>query len=549
MSEGDPPQSKYAHFESFQPQTLEHVYMRHDEVGREIHQDALRRFTGNDQLTVELVARSTETADADDLKAMQQYDVVSSSSEISPQGFVYRIGPADRDNSKLYKQYFENNEMPIYVTAAGNHGMTGQNESPRIADFLRTSLVVGEGAYDKNGQPYVEEHSSTINPTIVADSPFNRGERYQMYDTAPSLEGHEELVLDFVMQKEFERRIDARMESMAQENAPSVSYDAVTNEVREQLAAENYVGSAAAQEKVAYYMDHPQALHVQMMDKIVKGSNGEIDAQGFTSTTDGTSFSTPELAGNISGAHYEQEQRAAAGKPSLTKEEISALAKMATIDVEYRESQAGLMQTYNNKSGFDFTDAGGHGMFQPDMFRALIDEAYVRLDNNPEIDRQAVTANMNTTLNYEVGSTDFSLGSDLAKGQDIVIERVRADFDFSVHGGGFPQHIMMTRADDENPRVHRFEVGAASNEFTGWTRQDFRFGESLERDQTLNISFPDGQSMMLRDLDVSVYGYNADGLMDQMMLYSQTIQSDYEVSKEAEFELKPASHDSMPLKH
>ncbi len=50
--------SRYAHFEKVEPSELLSLYERHGEVARDIHQDILRRFTGNDELTVDLVRNS-----------------------------------------------------------------------------------------------------------------------------------------------------------------------------------------------------------------------------------------------------------------------------------------------------------------------------------------------------------------------------------------------------------------------------------------------------------------------------------------------------------
>ncbi len=54
---------KFAHFEHVAPTKLTDIYLRHGEVAREIHQDALRKFTGNDELTVDLRTLSPEFPD------------------------------------------------------------------------------------------------------------------------------------------------------------------------------------------------------------------------------------------------------------------------------------------------------------------------------------------------------------------------------------------------------------------------------------------------------------------------------------------------------
>ncbi|MGH1377783.1 MAG: hypothetical protein ACRBB3_03080 [Alphaproteobacteria bacterium] len=191
---------KYAHYENVDFSELRQLYGRHGEVAREIHQNTLREFTGNKDLTVDLVRESTLQADGEMLDRMSQYDVISASTEIGMGAIIGNRGLADKNNIDLYRDRFSESDMPVYVVAAGNSGERGQTVQPRLADFSRNSLVVGEANVNE-GEPFVEKHSSKVNPSLVSDSPFNRGEKYQYFDTSPSLEGHEHLIQFWLVEK------------------------------------------------------------------------------------------------------------------------------------------------------------------------------------------------------------------------------------------------------------------------------------------------------------------------------------------------------------
>lgn len=522
MADSDPKPSKYAHFENVAPTELRHLYERHAEVARDIHQNTLRRFTGNDTLTVDLVRESPVSPERETLDKMAQYEVMSASSELSHAGIIQSAGPADFGRAKMYRQYFADNEMPIFVGAAGNTAEYRVYDLPRVADFARTSLIVGEASYDETGKPYVESHSSVINPTLVSDSPFNRGEKYQYYNPSPSLEGYEHLITNWLVDREQIARADAFVQA-----DPTMSRDAAMNKAAIEINQSNFINSEIVQAQVADFMASPEKLHALVMADIMK--DGTVDAKGFATGIDGTSFSAPEQAGYISGAHYEQEQRAQSGKPALTKEEISSIAKMATIDVDRVEGSDAIIEQYNNSADFDFSTPAGHGMFQPEMFRKLLDEAYVRLDRDPRIDRQAVISNMSAPIDNEVGTSLLDLNSDLKPEQKIIVDRTRLDFEFSVHGQPFPEHVALVKSTEHSMEAKRFETGAGGNIFTGWVRYENGFGETLTPDQNWNAYFPNGETTMIRDMDVTIYGYNQGGLMDQLMDYAKTIEPDYPV--------------------
>lgn len=513
---------KYAHFERVGDSSLLQLYGRHGEVAREIHQDTLREFTGNKDLTVDLVRKSPLSTGQVVLDKMSEYDVISVSTVAKIGTVFHGTGLSDKDNVDLYKQYFEQEDMPVYVAAAGNNGESKEVLQGRVADFLRTSIVVGE-ANMNDGEPYVEKHSSRINPTLVTDNPFNRGQAYQCYDTSPSLEGHEDLIQDWLVDKELFKRLDAFSVAEGKGLDESVLGDKYWD-IKNQLDDDKYRESPEVQAQVKNFMEHPEQLHRVVMAEVREYKN--VDENGYTSEADGTSFSAPEQAGYVSGAMYEQEQREEKTLPILMKEEISTLVKMATVDISLREGQDERMKTFNNAANFQFTSAGMHGAFNPEMFRNLLDEAYHKIENTPDIDRDPVTAVMTADIREQKGSIPVTIGFDKSVDQNIVVERTRIDMDYTVSGTA-PRHVTI-KEDGQETSYHRLQSSSDTGfDFTVWARAEAGFGETLKPSDTLDIKLLNGRDVTLTDLSVTVYGYNEGGLMDQMMDYSKEISPQY----------------------
>lgn len=513
---------KYAHFENIEDSSLLQLYGRHAEIARDIHQDILRKFTGNENLVVDLVRQNPLGADAAMLDEMSQYDVMSVSTGIGIGAIINGTGLSDKNNVDLYRQRFEQEDMPVYVVAAGNEG-DNKRASPRVADFSRTSLVVGE-ANLKDNAPYIEDHSSINNPTLSTDNPFNREIKYQYYDTSPSLIGHEKLIQNWLVDKELSRRLDAFLSGEGQgadENAQIDKYW----EIKGQMDNEGYGASQEIQDQVRTFMANPQQLHSLVMAEIRENKN--VDDNGYTSEIDGTSFSAPEQAGYISGAMYEQEQREEANLPILMKEEISTLIKLATSDVFVREGQDERLHTFNNNANFQFTEDSAHGVFNPEMFRKLLDEAYKRIENNPDIDRETITAVMSAEVNEQKGDTPVVVSFDEPVDSNIVIERTRLDIDYFVNGT-VPQ-LASIQKEGQGTASNHLQTSTSSGhlDFTAWSRSEIAFGEIVKPDDAWEVNIPNGHDTTLHNMSITVYGYNAGGLMDQMMAYSKEITPSY----------------------
>ena len=512
---------KYAHYEKVEANDLLHLYGRHGEIARDIHQDTLREFTGNKGLTVDLVRESTLQADEAMLDKMSQYDVISVSTEIGMGAIIHGRGLADKNNVDLYRDRFSEEDMPVYVVAAGNSGGSGQVVQPRLADFSRTSLVVGEANVNK-GEPFVEKISSTINPTLVSDNPFNRGEKYQYYDTSPSLEGHEDLIQDWLVGKEISRRFEA-FKSGEGKGLDKYAIGDKYREIWGDIADTKYRESPEVQNQIKAFMAKPDDLHKLVMADL--RIDKDIDAKGFTSDINGTSFSAPEQAGYVSGAMYEQGVREEKNLPILTKEEISTLAKMSTIDVSLREGTDDRMKVFNNKAGFDFSYASMHGVFRPEMFRNLLDEAYKKIETNPDINRDAVTATMSANVDNHDGRSPINIKFDKSVEQNIVVDRIRFDMNYSVNGS-IPNYVEINPA-NEDVNYARLQQSSSGFDYTAWSRMEANFGETINNDDTWRLRIINGHDTTLKDVNMIVNGYNEDGLMDQMMDYSKTIAPQY----------------------
>ncbi|MGH1376053.1 MAG: hypothetical protein ACRBCK_06860 [Alphaproteobacteria bacterium] len=592
---------KYAHFESKDVTTLQDLYTRHAEVARDIHQDALRRFTGDQTLTVDLVKESPISADKAVLDKLSEYDSVSVSTGVALGTIISQSGLASGDNIAMYRDYFSENDMPVYTVAAGNKGGMEEGATPRLADFSRSSLVVGEANLSA-GKPYIEEHSSKVDITLSADNPFNRGEKYQYYDVSPSLGEHEDLVRGWVIDSEVQRGIDlflehnkdkgldqsvldegvqgisealhdkyrvnegdiARIDGIVQayiENPENLhSLEAykdlirdwvIDNEVQrgidlflehnkdkglDQSVLDEGVRGIydALHDKyrvnegdiaridgiVKAYIENPQTLHSQVMAEFRE--QHDIDENGYVTGLDGTSFSAPEQAGFVSGALHEQEQREEENLPILTKDEISTLAKLATTDTPIREGND-LMKLYNNRADHTLTYAGGHGVFNPDMFRELLDTAYKKIETSPDIDRDVVevTVPASSSDAKQRGASvrfDFSAFND----QNIIIERTRIDGVMNVNGT-VPHH-MVFNSDDGSTNFQSIQMASAGrSNFAIWMREETQFGEKIDNDYDLSMRFLGVTSTTLNSAEMTVYGYNEGSFMHQMMDYSKEI--------------------------
>ena len=506
---------RFAHFENVSIGSLEHLYMRHAEVCRDIYQDRLRKFTGNNDLTVDLIKKNGFEISEGRIDDLKTYDVVSVSSGSTP---LFRLGArpvGDISDFEKVEPAIGGLSDTVYVEAAGNFGESRGNGGPRYADFMSTALVVGEATSPTiSFKPFIEEHSSIRNPTLACDSPFNRAEKFQFFDPSPSLVGHQELVENWLSGQEMIRRVEGLAKDRGANLEDQSALIELYREVDADMMAENYTDSDDFKDTVQHYMKNPEELHVRVLDALRKDM--KIDDRGFVHDVDGTSFSSPECAGYVSGALYIQAQREAKGLPSLNKTEILTLVKLATVDIDRREGQEALMPQFKNTASFACTDYGGHGVFQPIFFKNLLKATYQRLDENPEIDRTIVK----TTMRPIEGEHDGTLTMQAdTNGQDILIDTMRMDVrfldkedythDFSIrdaHG-----HVTPLYAD----------LGVSGNELRAWARVETEFGEHVTDGQQWVISDRENMNFDYESGSIDIQGYLNGGLMSEMMTFAQ----------------------------
>ncbi|MGH1377782.1 MAG: hypothetical protein ACRBB3_03075 [Alphaproteobacteria bacterium] len=277
-------------------------------------------------------------------------------------------------------------------------------------------------------------------------------------------------------------------------------------------------------------MNNPDDLHKLVMADIRKYQ--DVDENGFTSDINGTSFSAPEQAGYVSGAMYEQEVRESKNLPILTKEEISSLVKLSTTDVSLREGEDNRMNVFNNKAGFDFSYASMHGVFRPEMFRELLDEAYKKIETDPDINRDTVTAVMSADIDNQKGSEPLEIKFDKSVKGNIVVDRSRFDMDFKVNGS-IPGVVEIGPA-DEPVGYSRLQISSNHSDFTAWSRREVNFGETIGRDDTWRVRVLNGHDSKLSSVSMTVYGYNEGGLIDQMMDHAKLIEPKHDFDAQPE---------------
>jgi hypothetical protein len=514
----------YAHFELPKTRNLEDLYTRHAEVARDIHQDVLRQLTGNNELVVDLVPLSPVEPSEELFQKLSEYDVVSASTGVGPGQLFENVGLHNRDNIELSRKMFEEMDLPIIVSAAGNDAEKKIELNKHLVDFSRTGITVGESNV-KDGFNYIEKHSSHHNPTMASSNLFNEGKKYQYINPNPSLEGHEGIIQKWLVDKEFVKRF-TEFEDSAEGKLTDDEVRSAVRNIKSEMRSERYAQSLKSE--IDGYIKNPQDFHDMILDEIQKKM--DVDDNGYTSDVNGTSFSSPTLAGHVSATLYQQEQREMQNLPVLTKEEVSTLARMATMDTSVREGQTELMSTYNNASGFEFSEMGGHGVFNPEMFNKLLDKAYDTIENNPDIDRTPITVTMKAEASEVNGSKRVTLHSDLEEGSDpIVIERSRLDINYQIQGS-VPDRISVSKPGEDpiSSRIRqasgRVAIGDDSVlQETGWVRMETDFGNRLSAGDSWSFRMIQGQDTEILDSRITVYGYSDGGLMSQMIDYSQQI--------------------------
>ncbi|MBI1302134.1 MAG: hypothetical protein GC137_10860 [Alphaproteobacteria bacterium] len=545
---------KFAHFENTRPGNIYDLYTRHAEVCRDIHAAAASAFAGID-VEVELVSENIVIPREDIRALLDEYDVVSVSSalrdvDIGIIGVPVSSGSAFVDEiDDIMAHYNDGGQHPVIVSAAGNSREADTRDLFRYTNLMRTGLSVGE-ANRMDDVTFVEQHSSR-SPTLSSTNPFNQGETFHYINMAPSLEGHERLIETYVKQKQFGELLEQFYEENPDFLEQASDYDKshlnhlikiIIDEVEE--FKEKRAGLVQA------YLDNPDSLHAEILEKL--SEHYDFDENGFLTNLDGTSFSAPYVAGHISGALVLEEQRAEAGLPTLTREEITTLTKLATTDIQHRQNkdETGVngMLVLDNPAGYHFSASGGLGYFDPELFRKLLDEAHARIEQDPDIDREIVQREVAGTLeSYDTAAFNFSDVLD----KEIVVERSILTFD--TPDGIRPTAMSLTGQDDVSSSWNSFDTYLIGSTFfaTGYrsvSAGDSLIGARLSGDSNLRLEamgferskyFDEGEDEMVNPRMI-IHGYVSGGLMDQMMAYRQELAAKADVQLDEKSDLKRA---------
>ncbi len=493
--------AKFAHFESVPANSLISIYTRHAEVARDIHAYAVREFTGRDDIEVDLVRRDPNVPDTETLDIMSQYDSISVSSGLTSFGQTLREGLVDAVHN--VQERFQG-PMPALIIAAGNDGTESGPKGMRITELMRNGLAVGE-SNQTGSEWYIEAHSSN-KPNIAAPNPFDE-QKFRFIDLSPDLNGHEEIIEEYLTNEEFSKRLQAQ-EDHLKSLEPEARSRAMQNIMLELLSDTEAMNAIAR--RVSDIVANPEQFHQKILAHL--RHSFDFDQNGYVSGVDGTSFSGPYLAGHISGAILLEEERADSGLPALTTEEIMTLAKLSTEQVSRREGiysdEETNMHYWQNKANQGFTSHGGHGVFSAEKFRMLLDEAHQVLETSPDINRENVVY---TLQGQRVDSHTTSFQMPEHGTQDLVFEKMILIFKTpDIYGANA---ITLARGSDD-PRV----LQPTYRDDLNWLATDRYFGETIQEGETWQVKAITHQNQgSVENASLTLFAYNQQSLMGQMI--------------------------------
>jgi len=491
---------KFAHFEDISASRIHHVYTRHAEVARDIHQQAAREFSGQD-ITVDLVSENALNPSPETLEKMSNYSSISVSSGFSA------IGQHTSDNvTQNITNVIDASEgpMPIYTSSAGNSGRAGFTQNTRMTDFMRNGITVGEANTTDPNAPHIEEHSSP-GAVLSSANPFDTGNSYHYVNMSPSLEGHEELIKDYLRAKEVQKTLPDdfnELSSKEQAQAFKNAQDAIKNDPEIAAWIDNDTQDILA---------NPEAFHKTIISEI--SEDLDFDENGYATGIDGTSFSGPYVAGTISGAIAIQEQRAEQGLPALTQDEIATLAKLATTPVTAREGQEDPMRSSTNDAGQNYSTHGGHGIFTADKFKALMEEAHQKIETDPDIDRTSV----NIEIEGQITPGNQIIFDMPADATPIILDRSNTTIETEL-GRGI--NGMTVQHGDSPPKVTRVNtlINDDNTNMQSWKTSDREFGETIPEGQSWTVKMIGPQpSQDTISAKMRLHGYEEDSLMGGMI--------------------------------
>lgn len=496
--------AKFAHFEDVPVTSLLDVYIRHAEAARDIHAYAIKEFTGLDDVEVDLVKMGATNPDSKTLDAMSQYDSISVSSGLTSKGF-YLIENLT-ETIQAVQQRFEGGQMPAIIISAGNDGERAVSEHPlRLTDLMRNGLAVGEAHKSDEGL-FIEAHSAN-KPNIAATNPFDT-QKFHYINLSPDLHGHEKLIKEHLLKEEPSERVEAQAHYLSslrgQERVQAINeiYQSLQNDTEAMAAIDQRVNDIVAE---------PHDFHQKMLSALRE--HFDFDENGYMSGVDGTSFSGPYQAGHISGAILIEEERADANLPALTTEEIMTIAKLATEQVSYREGTEDNTKTnlqyWQNDTNQGFTSHGGHGVFSPEKFRTLLDEAHSIIETNPDIDRSNIEYNIQAQ--YSDPQT-FSFHIPDGANQKLVFEKMMLTYETP---DSYAAKGLTLDRGDAGPKY----IKSTGREGFNWLSTDRYFGEKIQESETWQFkAFIRDDEGHVENASLKLFAYSENGLIGQMII-------------------------------
>lgn len=488
--------AEFAHFEYVPLSKVFDLYIRHAEVARDIHAQAIHDFTGRSDIEVDLVRRDPNIPSTETFDIMSQYQSISVSSGLTQFGEYMHTGINTAINEALER--FEG-PMPALIFAAGNDGEEAIGKRLSLTDLTRNGLTVGE-SNSLEGNTFVEKHSS-FKPNITITNPFDT-KPYHFIEMSPNLIGHERLIREYLLNSEVAQEIKKipNFGKLSWEEQTTILTD-LSNDSDRLERINKQIGEIVA---------NPAQFHERIHGQIRQVYN--FDENGFTTGVNGTSFSAPNLAGHISGAILLEEERANQNLPSLTTEEIMTIAKLSAEQVAGRESVNSRatydMHDYTNGANQIFTSHGGHGVFSSEKFRKLLDEAHFIIENNPDIDRTNIEYKLSGRVD-DAHNFSFQLPQDLDG--SLIFDRMILTYETE----GVPAvNALLLNKDGETPNF----LDPDGYEGIQWVATDRYFGETLLPEHIWEVEAITYQNQgRIIDPSLRLYAYNENSLMGQMI--------------------------------
>lgn len=524
-----------AHVEKVQRTHLEQLYFDHARACQEVHQSAANNAAGTN-VPVELWHVDPLLIGPEEEEKMASLDVFSVSSLLTRNG-PNPSSTAFEDRIPYIKRFWWKSDA-VGVFAAGNEGETKWTKPYETPDTFSdaTSLTVGEaGRKGKNW--YVKAHSeNTGHVSLVCTNPLDERNQYVNYiNPSPSLkeEGIYALIEDWLLRKEAQKRA-SETEGYAEldEAAKAVAEKQQLHTLREDIGYR--IGLPP---KIQEYLANPQPLHDQVFsslrDKLLQKKGVRLDRGGKVTGLEGTSYSAPAVAGAITAAKYlgKLRQCADADNTPLCSQELVALALLSTQPVDKvmqqkkgskksRSMKLSDLSSSANARGLHSSFRAGFGLFDADMFKDNVAEAYKILDKAKAVPSVPQYSESDTFLQDPENKKHFSINVPRQEAGDTTIIRLRLEYESDafpptaitlVSPQGTRYSLNMAQGNQSAP--HTNIMGISLKPHCSWGASDRFFGEKAAGKWTLELD----EDIDVSNLRLTLHGVREGGLVDAMI--------------------------------